>query len=131
MAGFLNTNQQAMIPTRSPTEEELPSLLAAKEQELLKKTGGNMPVQHAVVGGVHRVIESESGQPAMGEDGQPIDGGGFETADEALMAVSQINKALYGQEGPPNGAAAAAGPAAGGPGDVPPEALATMLQQMR
>tara|TARA_R110000787_G_scaffold8394_3_gene27975 strand:+ start:981 stop:1265 length:285 start_codon:yes stop_codon:yes gene_type:complete len=94
-----------------------------------------MPVQHAVVGGAHRVVETESGQPAVGEDGQPIDGGGFETADEALMAVSQINKAIYGQEGPPNGGPPGgpnAGPAAaGGPGDVPPEALATMLQQMR
>jgi|TARA_R100000306_G_C4276958_1_gene93067 hypothetical protein len=90
-----------------------------------------MPVQHAVVGGAHRVVETESGQPAMGEDGQPIDGGGFETADEALMAVSQINKAIYGQEGPPNGGPNAGPAAAGGPGDVPPEALATMLQQMR
>jgi len=84
-----------------------------------------------MVGGMHRVVDAESGQPAMSEDGQPIDGGGFETADEALMAVSQINKAVYGQEEPPNGGPAAAGPAAGGPGDVPPEALATMLQQMR
>ena len=90
-----------------------------------------MPVQHAVIGGAHRVVETESGQPAMGEDGQPIDGGGFETADEALMAVSQINKAIYGQEGPPNGGPNAGPEAAGGPGDVPPEALATMLQQMR
>ena len=90
-----------------------------------------MPVQHAVIGGAHRVVETESGQPAMGEDGQPIDGGGFETADEALMAVSQINKAIYGQEGPPNGGPNAGPTAAGGPGDVPPEALATMLQQMR
>tara|TARA_R110002020_G_scaffold158131_3_gene341182 strand:- start:20 stop:292 length:273 start_codon:yes stop_codon:yes gene_type:complete len=90
-----------------------------------------MPVQHAVIGGAHRVVETESGQPAMGEDGQPIDGGGFETADEALMAVSQINKAIYGQEGPPNGGPNAGPAAAGGPGDVPPEALATMLQQMR
>ena len=90
-----------------------------------------MPVQHAVVGGAHRVVETESGQPAVGEDGQPIDGGGFETADEALMAVSQINKAIYGQEGPPNGGPNAGPAAAGGPGDVPPEALATMLQQMR
>ena len=90
-----------------------------------------MPVQHAVIGGAHRVVETESGQPAMGEDGQPIDGGGFETADEALMAVSQINKAVYGQEGPPNGGPNAGPAAAGGPGDVPPEALATMLQQMR
>ena len=90
-----------------------------------------MPVQHAVIGGAHRVVETESGQPAMGEDGQPIDGGGFETADEALMEVSQINKAIYGQEGPPNGGPNAGPAAAGGPGDVPPEALATMLQQMR
>lgn len=90
-----------------------------------------MPVQHAVMGGAHRVVEIETGQPAMDEGGQPIDGGGFETADEALMAVSQINKAVYGQEGPPNGGPNAGPAATGGPGDVPPEALATMLQQMR
>ena len=31
-----------------------------------------MPVQHAVVGGRHRVVENETGQPAVGEDGAPI-----------------------------------------------------------
>tara|TARA_R100000664_G_scaffold12082_1_gene19456 strand:- start:7167 stop:7445 length:279 start_codon:yes stop_codon:yes gene_type:complete len=92
-----------------------------------------MPVQHAVVGGRHRVVENETGQPAVGEDGAPIDGGGFDTPDEALAIVMQINKAVYGDEGAPAGGPAGGpgmGPAAGG-GDVPPEALATMLQQMR
>ena len=89
-----------------------------------------MPVQHAVIGGAHRVVEIETGQPAVGEDGQPMDGGGVDSAEEALMAVSQITKAVYGQEEPPPGGPAGAGPA-GGAGDIQPEALAGMLQQMR
>jgi len=88
-----------------------------------------MPVQHAVVGGRHRVVENETGQPAVREDGAPLDGGGFDTPEEALAIVMQINKEIYGDEGAPAGGAGM-GPAAGG-GDVPPEALASMLQQMR
>ena len=90
-----------------------------------------MPVQHAVIGGAHRIVETETGQPAVGEDGQPMDGGGFETADEALMVVSQINKAIYGQEGPPPNGGPGMAANAGGGGEMQPEALATMLQQMR
>mgnify|MGYP005817639333 CR=1 FL=1 len=86
-----------------------------------------MPVQHARVGGRHRVVEAETGKPAMDEQGEPIDGGGYDSADEAIAQVQAINKAVYGNDKEPVGP----GPANG---DTTPdntrEALSGMLRTM-
>lgn len=53
-----------------------------------------MPVKHAKMGGRHRVVGVEDGKPFL-EDGQPVDGGGFKTPEEALILVKKINKLYY------------------------------------
>ena len=58
-----------------------------------------MPVQHARVGGRHRVVEAETGKPAMDEQGEPIDGGGYDSADEAIAQVQAINGACRASTG--------------------------------